>query len=193
MRELNGQECKQWDQARADKQQIYSTRSMGERITEYESLLQALSKHVGIAAAKVRAQGSCCHSMLIFASNSPYDEQPVSFKSLIHFPCPTNSTVELTQAMIAAAPKLFRIGVKYYKIGVGLISLAPAHNPQFDMFNAPKANPALMETLDEINLRYGRDTLFLAAQGINQKWEMRREYLTPQYTTKWSCIPRVKC
>ena len=52
VRELNGQACKVWDEARADKKQIFSTRSVGERITEYEDLLQALSKHVAIAAAK---------------------------------------------------------------------------------------------------------------------------------------------
>ncbi|HGH6051967.1 TPA: DUF4113 domain-containing protein [Vibrio mimicus] len=29
------------------------------------------------------------------------------------------------------------------------------------------------------------DTFFLAAQGITQKWAMRRDMLTPQYTTCW--------
>ena len=193
VRELNGQECKQWDQARADKQQIFSTRSVGERILDFDSLLQALSKHVAIAAYKARAQGSSCKSMLLFASNSPYDEHPASFKSIIHFPCATNCTVEMTRAMTAAAPKLFREGVRYYKIGIGLINLSCDKYQQFDLFNAPKADPALMQTLDGINLRYGRDTLFLAAQGIEQKWAMRRELLTPQYTTKWDCLPRIKC
>ena len=193
VRELNGIECKQWDQARADKQQIFSTRSVGERITDFNSLLQALSKHVGIAAAKARAQGSSCKSMLLFASNSSFDDQPISYKTLIHFPCATNSTVEMTQAVSAAAPKLFREGVRYYKIGVGLINLVCDQHQQFDLFNAPKANPALMQTLDGINLRYGRDTLFLAAQGIEQKWAMRRELLSPQYTTKWDCLPMIKC
>ncbi|MCF1438881.1 MAG: Y-family DNA polymerase, partial [Shewanella sp.] len=48
--DLNGIAAKQWDEARADKKQIYSTRSMGERITDLESLQQALSKHASIAA-----------------------------------------------------------------------------------------------------------------------------------------------
>lgn len=50
-----------------------------------------------------------------------------------------------------------------------------------------------MNAFDGINARYGRDTLFLAAQGIEQKWAMRRALLTPQYTTLWGGIPRVKC
>jgi DNA polymerase V len=193
VRELNGQVCKVWDEARADKKQIFSTRSVGERITDFESLLQALSKHVAIAASKARKQGSNCKTMLIFASNSPHDERPVSYKAFVHFPCPTNCTVELTKAMSEAAPKLFREGIHYYKIGIGLIDLTSEQNSQFDLFNPPKANPALMHTLDDINQRYGSDTMFLAAQGKEHKWAMRRDLLTPQYTTKWLSVPHIKC
>jgi DNA polymerase V len=193
VRELNGQVCKQWDEARADKKQIFSTRSVGERITDYESLLQALSKHVGIAALKARQQGSHCKTMLLFASNSPHDEQPVSYKVIVHFPCPTHCSVELTKAMTHAAPRLFRQGVRYYKIGVGLVDLASEKHFQFDLFNTAKVTYALMHTLDGINQRYGRDTVFLAAQGIEQKWAMRRDLLTPQYSTQWKCLPKIKC
>jgi len=46
---------------------------------------------------------------------------------------------------------------------------------------------------DQLNQKYGRDTLFLGAQGIDKKWEMRRNMLTPQYTTKWLDLPKVRC
>jgi DNA polymerase V len=193
VRELNGQVCKQWDEARADKQQIFSTRSVGERIVDYDLLLQALSKHIGIAAAKARRQGSHCKTMMLFASNSPYDEHPVNFKVLVTFPCPTNCTTEFTQAMSNAAPSLFRLGVRYYRIGVGLLDLSTQKHTQLDMFNTSNANPALMQALDGINQRYGTDTLFLAAQGVEQKWSMRRDLLTPQYTTDWKSLPAIKC
>jgi DNA polymerase V len=193
VRELNGQACKEWSEARADKQQIFSTRSVGERITDCDSLQQALSKHIAIAAAKARQQGSLCKTLLLFASNSPHDLRPVSDKVIVHFPCPTNCTLELTKAMSEAAPNLFRQGVHYYKIGVGLVDLASAAQYQFDLFSPPKINQALLHTLDDLNQRYGRDTLFLAAQGFDQKWAMRRDFLTPQYTTKWHSLPQIKC
>ncbi|MCL1142501.1 Y-family DNA polymerase [Shewanella gaetbuli] len=193
VRELNGQECKEWGEARADKKQIFSTRSVGERITDYELLLQALSTHVAIAAEKARRQQSYCKSMLIFAHNSPYDDNPRSFKLVLHFVIPTHCTVELTRAISEAAPKLFRQGVRYYKIGVGLIDLVSCHFTQLDLFNTQTSNPELMRALDSINGRYGRSTLFMAAQGIEQKWAMRRHYLTPQYTTNWKCLPKIHC
>jgi len=65
-RELNGQPCKNWDVAKADKKQIYSTRSVGERITELSTLQQALSQRPGIASRKavnnIHCVKSCCAS-----------------------------------------------------------------------------------------------------------------------------------
>ncbi|WP_240132465.1 DUF4113 domain-containing protein [Shewanella cutis] len=49
-----------------------------------------------------------------------------------------------------------------------------------------------MKISDSLNNRYGCDVLFIAAQGNDQHWAMRREFLSPQYTTKWSDIPTVK-
>ena len=193
VRELNGQICKQWDEARADKKQIFSTRSVGERITDINGLHQALCKHAGIAAVKARNQGSSCKSMLVFASNSPFDERPQSFKAVVHFPCPTDDTTEISFAVSTVIPKLFREGVRYYKIGIGLIDLAATRHAQFDLFSAPKSNSALMKVYDGINRRYGKDTLFLAAQGVEQKWSMRRDLLTPQYTTQWGSLPKIRC
>ncbi|GGI72817.1 hypothetical protein GCM10007978_08290 [Shewanella hanedai] len=89
--------------------------------------------------------------------------------------------------------QLYRPGVRYYRIGVGLIDLASTYNAQLDLFNASKSNPALMHVYDGINQRFGTDTLFLAAQGTEQKWTMRRDLLTPQYTTRWGCVPQIKC
>ena len=63
---------------------------------------------------------------------------------------------------------LFREGVRYYKIGVDLIGVASKKHRQLDLFNPPTVKPALMLTLDHINWRYGSDTLFIVAQGIEQ-------------------------
>ncbi|WOT06878.1 Y-family DNA polymerase [Shewanella youngdeokensis] len=192
VRELNGEECKGWDEARADKKQIFSTRSVGNRIVEVSSLCQALSKHAAIAAAKARAQGSLCKSMMIFATNSPFDERPGGFKYIHHFASPTNDSCELIEAATQIAFTRFRADIRYYKIGIGLINLSSAAHLQGDLFENTK-NPAMMTVLDKINAQYGTDSLFIAAQGISQKWSMRREMLTPQYTSCWHDIPLIKC
>lgn len=193
IRELNGQRCKTWDEARADKQQIFSTRSVGRRIESLEELQQALSKHVGIAAMKARQQGSLCRVLMCFAASSPYDVNPVSDKAIHRFAYPTSDTCVLTHVVMKLAESMFKPNVRYYKIGVGLVDLVSGKHSQLDLLNPQPENTKLMQVFDGLNHRYGRDCVFLAAQGMEEKWAMRRDRLTPQYTTRWGDIPMVRC
>lgn len=193
VRELNGVACKGWDAARADKKQIYSTRSVGKRITELEDLEQALSKHAAIAASKARKQMSLCKVMLCFASNSPFDDKPGSFRVVHRFTYPTSDSIQFVKVVTDVAKQLFKPGVRYYKIGVGLIELVDGQHQQLDLLNETPSNDKLMKVFDSLNNRYGTDTLFIGSQGIEQRWGMRREMLTPRYTTKWLDIPKVRC
>ena len=57
-------------------------------------------------------------------------------------------------------------------------------------------NPALMLCYDKINKKYGAGVIHIASQGFtprNQKWQMRREFLSPSYTSKWCDIPKIIC
>lgn len=140
-----------------------------------------------------RKQVSNFKTMLVFASNSQHYERPVSYKVVVHFPSPTSCTVDLTKGMSGAAVQLLRDGVRYYLIGIGVIDLVSDKRNQLDLFNPPTANPLRMLSFDNINQRYGRDTLFLAAQGVEHNWAMLRDSPTPQYTTSWGCLPNIKC
>ena len=193
VRELNGEPMKEWDHVRADKQQIFSTRSFGERVTDRESLHQALVKHCGIAAKKARDQGSVCHQLIAFAASSPFSERYRSFKILHRFDMPTNDTIVIAKAVTDNMSKLFEVDVPYYGAGVGLVDLQRCENVQLDMFVKEKGNPALMQCLDAINKRFGRGSALLAGEGIEPKWSMRREFLSPQYTTNWRHIPKIRC
>lgn len=53
-------------------------------------------------------------------------------------------------------------------------------------------NEKVMSVLDSINRRYGRGTLRLAAEGVEQGWRMRRGNLSPRYTTEWTELPSVR-
>lgn len=193
VRELNGEACKGWDEARADKKQIFSTRSVGERITCPDMLRQAICKHAAIAAEKLRRQQSLVRTMMVFAANSPYDEKPQGFKTVYRFAFPTDDTVAITKAVAAQLTALYKPDVRYYKIGVGFIDLTSGKHKQEDLFDDLPSNPALMRAFDGLNQKYGSGAVFLAAQGIDPRWAMRREFLTPQYTTKWRDLPRVWC
>ena len=48
---------------------------------------------------------------------------------------------------------------------------------------------ALMNAVDRIN-RAGKGRMFFAGQGIDVGFAMRREMLSPEYTTNWNALPR---
>ncbi|ELA8176801.1 Y-family DNA polymerase [Vibrio alginolyticus] len=194
IRELNGIKAKAWNHNEVSKKQIFSTRSLGERITQKIFLQQALAKHAAIASAKAREQKSLASVMLVFASTSAFDKtEHYSKRIIVRFEHPTADSDKVTAAATRAAKEIFKEGIRFYKIGVGLLELSSAKHEQQDLFNPQPNNPNLMNVLDSLNARYGRDTLFLGAQGIEPKWSMRRERLTARYTTRWSDLPRLRC
>ena len=193
VRELRGEPVKMWDSVRADKQQIFSTRSNGERITDPDSLHQALAMHASTVASKARKQDSLACHLIAFAASSPFDENPVCFRYSHQLIVPTNDTRLIVAAVTQGLPQLFHPGVRYHRSGVGLVELTPAKHAQYSLFDTDKSNPDLMKCMDMINARYGTGTLSIAAQGRDQKWAMRRDFLSKQFTTKWSDIPQIHC
>ena len=44
----------------------------------------------------------------------------------------------------------------------------------------------IMETIDKINQKMGRDKIRYAAQGYSNKYKLKQKSLSPCYTTRWS-------
>jgi DNA polymerase V len=66
---------------------------------------------------------------------------------------------------------------------------------QLNLFdeNAPREDSAqLMKILDQLNAKGGKGTLYFAGQGIQQQWQMKREMLSPRYTTRFQDLLIVK-
>ena len=71
----------------------------------------------------------------------------------------------------------------------GIDSEAIHQNSLFGIYGAEDRPEKLMNVLDQINQRYGRNTLSIYTTGKNNKWMMRRENMSPCYTTKWQDAP----
>ncbi len=194
VRELNGEIRIKWDDVRPDKQQIYSTRTFGARVTDKRDLHKALVGHCESAMRKLRRQKSLTKAMTVFASNSPHDDTAYYRKSIYHpFPVPTMDTRIVTNALPAIIDKIFKPGVCFYRCGVGIVEIIPAANYQADLFSINEDNPKLMNVLDAVNDRYGKSTLQVASKGFDKKHEMKRLFLTKRATTRWSDVPQIKC
>lgn len=61
----------------------------------------------------------------------------------------------------------------------------------FDEYQPQADSKKLMQVIDQLN-NSGRGTVWFAGQGIKQDWAMKREMLSPSYTTRYADLPIVR-
>lgn len=191
--ELNGESCVGLEDAAPAKQQILSSRSFGKYVTDLASLEEAVASYIAIAAAKLRRQGSIAGRIQVFIRTSPFrQELPQHAQAVtIPLPSPSDDTLLLTRAALWGLKRIYREGFEYQNAGVMLMNLVPASVRQADLFFAGRNSDALMMVMDRINSTWGRGTVKSAAEGVTKAWCMKRERMSPRWTTNWAEIPVV--
>ena len=196
VRELQGMQCIDLDDAPEPKQEIACTRSFGQAITELPPLVEAVSEFTSRAAEKLRKQGSLASQLLVFAHTSPFRPGPRFNKSVVvPLRRPTADTGKLVWAAAMGMRRVYEPGYKMAKAGVMLLDLVPGNVLQAELDleeEDQRDRTKLMVALDTLNGRYGKGTVHSASTGGTNKgkeWGMKQERQTPQYTTKWEDVP----
>ncbi|EAZ6098855.1 Y-family DNA polymerase [Salmonella enterica] len=193
VRELNGEPCISLEEAPPPKQQIVCSRSFGERVTTYEAMRQAVCQHAERAAEKLRGERQFCRHIAVFVKTSPfavtepYYGNMASEKLLI----PTQDTRDIIVAAVRALDRIWVDGHRYAKAGCMLNDFTPTGVSQLNLFDEVQPrerSEQLMQVLDGIN-HSGLGKVWFAGRGIAPEWQMKREMLSPAYTTRWSDIP----
>ncbi|MEG5552333.1 translesion error-prone DNA polymerase V subunit UmuC [Enterobacter wuhouensis] len=192
VRELNGESCIALEDAPTPKQQIICSRSFGERVTTYEAMRQAVCHHAERAAEKLRGERQFCRQIAVFIKTSPFSAAPY-YGNLASekIYTPTRDTRDIIAAAINALDRIWVDGYRYAKAGVMLNDFTPTGVSQLNLFDdvqPRKQSEELMRVLDGIN-HSGLGKIWFAGRGIAPEWQMKREMLSPAYTTKWSVIP----
>ncbi|HBM2521668.1 TPA: translesion error-prone DNA polymerase V subunit UmuC [Enterobacter hormaechei] len=195
-RELRGESCLALEDAPGPKQQIVNSRSFGERVTRLEDMQQAVASYAARAAEKLRAQGSRCRHVTVSIATGRYGTEPqYSHSAPVTSEYPTADTRDITGMALRGLASIWRDGYRYAKAGVILSDFWQSDTAQFDLFSEqlPRANAdALMAALDGIN-RSGKGKVWFAGQGTGESiWQMKRNMLSPRYTTRFADIPVVK-
>lgn len=176
-----------------NKKVIASTRSFGKTVYEKNEIQEAVSSYITQAAEKLRKQKSLCRVLYVYIRTSLFNEQYFSGNECLSFDNPTSSTVELIQAGIKLVDRIYKEGIPYRKAGILLLDIVPEQMQQLDLFSSPpkKNNDVLMKVMDQINSRYGKQTIKSAACGTTSYWAMLSEFKSPNYTTSWNELPKV--
>lgn len=197
VRELRGEPCLELEEFAPVKQEIVCSRSFGERITEYDAMRQAICSYASRAAEKLRGEHQYCRFISTFVKTSPFalNEPYYGNSASVKLLTPTQDSRDIISAATRSLDAIWKDGHRYQKAGVMLGDFFSQGIAQLNLFddNAPRrGGEKLMEVLDHLNAKEGRGALYFAGQGIQQQWAMKREMLSPRYTTRYEDLLQVK-
>ncbi len=193
VRELNGVPCLDLEAVAPNKQEILSSRSFGHYVHTLPELQEAVALYMSRAAEKLRRQGSLAGRVQVHLRTNPFRVDAPQYQRGMNIPLPeaTDDTLRLIRAAHWGLRRLFRPGYAYQKAGVALMDLRPRSHAQRDLFSTAPNRQALMQVLDRVNATFGRGTLRTAAEGVRPAWRMKRERMSPAYTTRWDQLAEV--
>ncbi|MEG5812242.1 Y-family DNA polymerase, partial [Enterobacter hormaechei subsp. steigerwaltii] len=193
VRELNGESCISLEEAPPPKQQIVCSRSFGERVTTYEAMRQAVCQYAERAAEKLRGERQFCRHIAVFVKTSPFAVSEPYYGNVASekLMTPTQDTRDIIAAAVKALDRIWVNGHRYAKAGCMLNDFTPTGVSQLNLFDdtQPRSNSnQLMKVVDGIN-HSGLGKVWFAGRGIAPEWQMKREMLSPAYTTRWNDLP----
>lgn len=194
VRELRGEPCLELDEFAPTKQQIVCSRSFGYRITDYNDMHEAICAYAERAAEKLRQERQYCCQISVFLRTSPHADGEVFYSNQAsgRVSIPTQDTRDIIHIATQALDRIWTTGHRYMKAGLMLSDFYSQGTAQLTLFDThpPHANSsALMHVMDKLNTS-GKGAVWFAGQGIQQPWAMKREMLSPAYTTRFTDLPR---
>jgi DNA polymerase V len=206
-RELNGEDCVPNEQLAA-KKSICTSRSFAGMITELDELRTHVSNYAVRCAEKLRQQGSVASIVAVFLNTNMFREDLPQYwnfqeQRLI---TPTATTTTIVQTAAHLLEQLYRPGYKYKKAGVIVMGVGPNSPVQPDLFDTNAEQFQRMRRLDavidRINRVQGTETIVLGSQQYTRRNgagkadvfanAIRHDYRSPNPTTRWTDIIRLK-
>lgn len=196
VRELNGESCIELEEIPPTKKQIVCSRSFGVKVTQFELLREAVCEYATRATEKLRKEQQQAKVLTVFIRTSPFMGNEPQYSNsasgeLLIPSCDTRDFIELANHLLK---RIWKDGFRYAKAGVMLSDFYDPGMFQpglFDDVSTRSNSQQLMSVLDSIN-QSGAGKVFFAGQGTMKDWSMKREHLSPAYTTRWDQLPRVK-
>lgn len=195
--ELRGIPCIPREDFNGPVKRIAFSRSFCNPTVSEQAVHESLAHYTAIAAKKLRTlheAASCAFIYTHYTAQYDREKQPGGYCGhVVVFPIPLSEPLSMMKYIRPAIRNIIIPGRKAMKTGVVLFELSRVEAMNGDLFDRPdEKNITIAAVMDRINDRYGRNTLFPAGAGIRRPWNMKRNFLSPCYTTNWNELPEVK-
>jgi DNA polymerase V len=196
IKELKGIPCLALEYETQRKKNICTSRSFGMDVKTLQELEEAIASYASTCAMKLRKEKSLTASILVFVKTNPFKEINSQYS-----PCqkavldvPTNDSMEIISQALSVLKRIYKDGFNYKKAGVIVGDIVSEESRQLSLFHTQDIfkTKNIMNAMDDINRKMGRNKVRLAVQGFDRKWRLKQEKLSPCYTTRFEDVLEVK-
>lgn len=177
-----------------NKKGIMSSKSFSSVVPDIESLLEAASDYATTAVEKMREQNCSCTVIQTSINTNYFREQDEQYynSTVTTLSWPTCYTPDVIKVVHSQIEKLYTPGYNYKKVSVFLSGFVDLNKSQIDLFHQEDPRKAsIMQAVSDLNKKFGKNTVSNFVESSNKKWTMKRELLSPMYTTRWGDIAKV--
>jgi len=181
----------------SEKKNICTSRSFSEMVEDYPSLSESVATFAASCAMKLRKQHTAARLITVtIMTNKHREDLPQYFNTAgIRLDTPSCDSMEIVQTALKALRSIYKEGYKYKKSAVVVSDILRQNEIQptlFDDIIRKRTHIKLSNVIDKINQTNGIGTMKLAVQGnAKNKWGLKREYISPNYTTNFKEILKV--
>lgn len=173
--ELNGIKCIPLEVIERDNKSIAHTRTFGHTMSSFRDIKNAIFYFTTRALEKMRWNELAAKSVTVFLQTDRFRPEPryystaYSYNSIYH----SDVTSEIYEWISSCLEKTFRPGMQYKRAGIVLSDLVPLGTITPRLFKQRdfERRHRLVRSMDELNVRYGRDVVRFAALNENGGWQ----------------------
>ena len=166
-------------------QSIMYSRTFAHMTSSRTVLMRELSNYATAATRKLREQQSLCRTVTVFLATNRHRNDLAQYHAddTIRLQTATDDSTRILHTVSLLLDKLFRENYQYKQAGVILGQLQHNQSVQLDLFAPDQTqeqarHKRLMQAIDGINQRFGRNQIHFAIQGTNTETDHLTDTLT---------------
>lgn len=201
LKELKGFPCHDLEPPVSDRQNMCVSRSFQKDIGNLHDLKEAIATYTTRIAEKLRLYHQKTGTVSVFLVQNRFKGNfaagQIYNTRTVELPVSTSDTAKLIAVATSIIEQLYFKGCAYKKTGIIISNLSNANALQSDIFgeaHTERKREALMQILDKLNNKMGRNTVRIATctGKAFSDWQMKSAFRSPQFTTQWKDILKAK-
>lgn len=180
--ELNGYFCIEFNKKRNNRKMVSTSRSFGFPVVKFEDMKEAMFAFTKNAVQKLNKRKLSTSKVTAFMLTDRFKNDFIYDERKLELELASDNFKCIWDRIEKLGVEMFRKGTEYKRFGVVLSGLVPKNIIQLSLFDQDGDNEAKENLSDE----FGNET-------GTKPWELKKNFLTPQYTTNWNHLPKVYC